>query len=60
MGISVAMESVQVYSVYRNDKINDSANLVKFRGQMHWQQQGGLETCVDGNDETVVLDFGGK
>lgn len=60
LGIYIAIDDVQVYSVYRNDKINDYANPVRLREQMHQRQTGESEVCDDWNDGTVVLEFGGE
>lgn len=60
LGIYIAIEDVQVYSVYRNDKINDYVNPVRLREQMHQQQTGEPEACDDWNDGTIVLEFGGE
>lgn len=52
LDITVDLNKVCVYSVYRNDKLNDVSNPVKLRYQMHDREQRKREEdCQDWNED---------
>lgn len=58
LGIEIEIENICMYSVYRNDKLNDYTNPVKLRYQMHQPNCSRIpEECRDWNEKEVVLDF---
>lgn len=58
LNITVDLNRVCVYSVYRNDKLNDVSNPVKLRYQMHDRvQREWPEDCQDWNEDRIRLDF---
>lgn len=61
LGIEISLERTRLYSVYRNDKINDYANPGKLRYQMHNRisTENSEEKC-DWNASKVKLDFLGE
>ena len=56
MGIEMELSRVKMYSVYRNDKINNYTNLAAERLQMH-ERGKRREICRDWNQPQVTLDF---
>lgn len=58
LNISIDLDRIQVYSVYRNDKLKDYANPVRLRCQMHGTMQG--KCADDWNECEVVLNFLGQ
>lgn len=61
--IPIQLEKVRVYSVYRNDKINDYVNPVRIRERMYrsrMEKSEILEERSDWNDDSVKLDFLGR
>ena len=58
LGISLELSEVQLYSVYRNDKINDSANPARTRLQMY-EGNGKTNRQTDWNHEKIKLEFPG-
>lgn len=58
LGIEMDIDDICMYSVYRNDKLNDYANPAKLRYHMHQQNCDRIsEECKDWNEKEVVLDF---
>lgn len=58
LDITVDMDEICVYSVYRNDKLNDVSNPVKLRYQMYDREQRKCaEDCQDWNEDEVLLNF---
>lgn len=53
LGITIEPQNTELYSVYRNDKINDYANPVRVRMTMHENQRN----TTDWNEENIILDF---
>lgn len=61
LNIPVDMDHITVYSAYRNDKINDTANPARLRLQMHQRIQPQEHSDhLDWNNQRVKLDFLGK
>lgn len=58
MGISIELSQTRLYTVYRNDKINDAANPIKIRLELHEKNPGGMSaTESDWNAEKVRIDY---
>lgn len=58
LDITIDLNRVCVYSVYRNDKLNDVSNPVKLRYQMHDREpRKWAEDCRDWNEDRIRLDF---
>ena len=58
LGIRPDISKLALYTVYRNDKLNDAANPGKLRYQMHMNgSQVKTPDCQDWNEERIVLDF---
>lgn len=61
LGIQVSLENTYLYSVYRNDKINDYANPGKLRYQMNKRDSTEyLKEKCEWNSRKVKLDFLGE
>lgn len=58
LGIQTDIRELALYTVYRNDKLNDAANPGKLRYQMHMNgSQAKTPDCQDWNEKRIVLDF---
>lgn len=58
LGIQTDISEVALYTVYRNDKLNDAANPGKLHYQMHMNgSQAKTSDCQDWNEKRIVLDF---
>lgn len=56
--IQTDISEVALYTVYRNDKLNDAANPGKLHYQMHMNgSQAKTSDCQDWNEKRIVLDF---
>jgi len=57
----VDLENVYVYTVFRNDKLNQSMNPARLRQRMYERvpDQSG-RVCTDWNEEKVIFDFLGE
>mgnify|MGYP004516952973 CR=1 FL=1 len=56
LGVNIALDQVTLYTVYRNDKINDATNPGKLRYRMHKELNGIEHTNEsDWNDSEIVV-----
>lgn len=61
LDIAVDMDKICIYSVYRNDKLNDFVNPASLRFQMHERGAEKLPAgCQDWNEKTIELKFLGR
>lgn len=61
LDITVDLEGIYVYTVYRNDKLNHFADPVRLRCQMYRKGKRNIpEECKDWNGAEAELDFLGK
>lgn len=58
LGISIELAQVRIYSVFRNDKLNDYANTARLHSKLHETTRGNLPAdCEDWDKESAKLDF---
>lgn len=58
LGIQTDIRELALYTVYRNDKLNDAANPGKLRYHMNMNgSQAKNPGCQDWNEKKIVLDF---
>lgn len=58
LDICVNLEKVSVYTVFRNDKLNQSMNPARLKRRMYERETDGRDKeCMDWNDEKLILDF---
>lgn len=60
LGISVELNNIELYTVYRNDKLNDAANPARLRCNMHKQENRQKTDYRDWNESTITIDFVGN
>lgn len=61
LGIQVDLERVNVYSVFRNDKIKDFSSPVRQRLKMHRRENiTDSKECLDWESQEIELDFLGR
>lgn len=58
LGIQLELDNLVLYTVYRNDKINNPANPVSIRCQMYDNAKAvGNDDCKDWNEERICIEL---
>ena len=57
LGIQVELRNLVLYTVYRNDKLNDAANPARLRCNMHKKENLPEIDYSDWNEARITLDF---